>query len=187
MSCIMAISLLKIIIVSHSRVKLFNDRFGAGPRLAHEASKARDSLALTRANVRRWCSRAISSWKSAKVDLARLESWPRQCRNRLTLIIGLFAHALPENDRARSAILRCAGSGAAEPCFHPRRQRRRQVFDAQTAPGVLLELFDKQRLGPVMFDIVVLLALPKRGGAGRAIVAAGRREGRGVSARRSGG
>ena len=59
---------------------------GSVARLAHEASKARDALALTKANARRWCSRPISSWKSGKVDLARLGSWPRQCVKRLTLI-----------------------------------------------------------------------------------------------------
>src|SRR5580704_6545333 len=55
-------------------------------RLAHEEFNARDCLELTKANARRWCSKPISSWKSARVDLARLESWPRQCMNRLTLM-----------------------------------------------------------------------------------------------------
>ena len=52
-------------------------------RLAHEDSKARNSLALTRANARRWFSLPIFSWNSAKVALAGLESWPRQCMNSL--------------------------------------------------------------------------------------------------------
>ncbi|MDR3401581.1 MAG: hypothetical protein P4L99_03700, partial [Chthoniobacter sp.] len=46
-------------------------------RLAHEVSQAVDFLELTRAKARRWCSKAISSWKSAKVVLARLGFFPR--------------------------------------------------------------------------------------------------------------
>jgi hypothetical protein len=40
---------------------------------------------------------------------------------------------------------------------HPRPSPR-QVFGAQAAPGVWLEFFDPQRLRPVLFGIVVLLA-----------------------------
>src|ERR1017187_6322250 len=54
------------------------------PRLAHEASKARDVLELNKAKARRWFSKPISSWKSGKVALARLGACPRQCMKRLT-------------------------------------------------------------------------------------------------------
>ena len=74
-------------------------------RLAHEESKARDFLALTAVNARRWFSRADFFVEIGKgSQKARLGSWPRQCMNKLT--------AMRRNMPKIHAALRCLYAAA---------------------------------------------------------------------------
>ncbi len=50
------------------------------------------------------------------------------------------------------------GGARHDLAFHDRRQLWRQVPGAEATPGLFLEFFDEQRLGPLMFDIIILLA-----------------------------